>query len=99
MEFANFDELMKALDRFYKQSVELNRRIEKDRETAARRAKAAGILTPKQLVAKCKRLERASEKLLKSVQAKERARQARQAAAKSKPSRRRQKGHSDKPAP
>jgi hypothetical protein len=56
---------------------------------AERRRKAAGIPASKQLVARCRRLEKAAETLLKISQEKEKAYQARQAAAKAKPRSRR----------
>ncbi len=77
MEFANFDQFMKALDRLYKRSLRLNRQINRDRKDAARSGKGSGIPNTKQLLTQCKRLEKASEKLLKKVRADERRREVR----------------------
>lgn len=72
MDFANFEEFMRALDRLHEQSVKLSRSIKKDREMATGRSRAAGMPAGKDLVAWTARLDNDSEKLLRISRAKER---------------------------
>jgi hypothetical protein len=87
VDFANFEEFMKALDRLHEQSVKLSRSIKKDREMAAGRSRAAGMPAGKELVAWAARLDKDAQKLLRITRAKERVLESRRKAMAGKKSR------------